>query len=207
MSVEAQQTKTIIERSNMKSLLFVIALGIVSTANAAVSRNELDSAVAQIQLWSDVSGSPVYYGVMNDHNGSGPLACLEIAFIRNANGVLTYAHKMWQGGRGCDYQDTTSHKVDNFSVCAADSSVLRPDPRNPKSWRATTLMTKQNIDVSRSIFREVDSNKQLAGQIQPCGGKTGMARLEYVGVEVSRRTGQKEFVMRTNVREYRVVIP
>ena len=191
----------------MKSLLFVIALGIGSTANAAVSRNELDSAVAQIQLWSDVSGSPVYYGVMNDHNGSGPLACLEIAFIRNANGVLTYAHKMWQGRRGCDYQDTTSHKVDNFSVCAADSSVSKPDPRNPKSWRATTLMTKQNIDVSRSIFREVDSNKQLAGQIQPCGGKTGMARLEYVGVEVSRRNGQKEFVMRTNVREYRVVIP
>jgi hypothetical protein len=162
-----------------------------------------DKIVQQLQLWTQVTADPVYYGEMTDEHG-GHMACLEIAFIKYENGVLHYIHKMWAKHNGsCEYTDQTSRKVDNSPTCVADSE--KPNPRAT----TTTLLTKQNINMDRSVFREMDFPNRRAGQLLPCLGQTlqQAKKLGYLGSAgiVSVKIDNGQFKMQSTAnRIYRL---
>jgi hypothetical protein len=185
-----------------KSLALFVGLAICSAANAQTITDP-DRIVEQLQLWTQTNADPVYYGEMTDERGNH-LACLEIAFIKYEDRVLHYSYKMWPQRRdSCEYTDQTSRKVDNSPTCVADSE--KPNPRST----TTTLLTKQNIDLDRSVFRVMNFPKRRAGQLSPCLGHTlqQAKRLGYLGsagiVFVKIEDGQ--FKMRSSARRiYRV---
>jgi hypothetical protein len=165
--------------------------------------NDPDQVVAQLQLWTQGDPDPVYYGEMTDAQG-GHMACLEVAFIKYENHVLHYSYKMWPKHNGsCEYTDQTSRKVDNSPTCVADSE--KPNPRAT----TTTLLTKQNINMDRSVYREMDFPNRRAGQLLPCLGQTlqQAKKLGYLGsagiVSVKIDTGQFKMQSTAN-RIYRL---
>lgn len=176
-----------------------------TTPNAAApnttaqNTTDPDQVVAQLKLWTktdaDPIPDPVYYGEMTDWNG-GHMACLEVAFIKYEDHVLHYSHKMWAKNNGsCEYTDQTTHKVDNSPTCVADAD--KPNPRA----NTTTRLTKQNIDVPKSVFRTMDFPNRRAGQLLPCLGQTlAQARaLGYLGAAgiVSIRIQDGQFKMQS----------
>lgn len=185
-----------------KLLALLVGLAICSTANAQTITDP-DRIVQQLQLWTRTDADPVYYGEMTDERGNH-IACLELAFIKYEDSVLHYIHKMWPQRNGsCEYTDQRSRKVDNSPTCVADSE--KPNPRAP----TTTLLTKQNINLDRSVFRAMDFPNRRAGQLYPCLGHTlrQAKRLGYLGsagiVWVKIEDGQ--FKMRSTARRiYRV---
>jgi hypothetical protein len=185
-----------------KPLALLVGLAICSAANAQTITDP-DRIVQQLQLWTQTDADPVYYGEMTDERGNH-IACLELAFIKYEDSVLHYIHKMWPQRNGsCEYTDQRSRKVDNSPTCVADSE--KPNPRAP----TTTLLTKQNINLDRSVFRAMDFPNRRAGQLYPCLGHTlrQAKRLGYLGsagiVWVKIEDGQ--FKMRSTAhRIYRV---
>ena len=169
--------------------------------------NNPDQVVAQLKLWnqtdSDPVTDPVYYGEMTDAQG-GHMACLEVAFIKYENHVLHYSYKMWPKHNGsCEYTDQTTRKVDNSPTCVADSQ--KPNPRAT----TTTLLTKQNINMDRSVFREMDFPNRRAGQLLPCLGQTlqQAKKLGYLGSAgiVSVKIDNGQFKMQSTAnRIYRL---
>ncbi len=162
-----------------------------------------DEVVKQLQLWTQVDTDPVYYGEMTDTRGDH-LACLEVAFIKYQDRVLHYSYKMWPKRNGsCEYTDQTTRKVDNSPTCVADSE--KPNPRAT----TTTLLTKQNINVDRSVFRQMDFPHRRAGQLLPCLGHTlqQARRLGYLGsagiVSIKIQDGQFKMQSSAN-RIYRL---
>jgi hypothetical protein len=185
-----------------KPLALLLGLAICSAAKAQTVTDP-DLIVQQFQLWTQVEADPVYYGEMTDDQG-GHMACLELAFIKYENSVLHYIHKMWpKHNDSCEYTDQTTRKVDNSQTCVADSE--KPNPRGT----TTTLLTKQNINLDRSVFRTMDFPNRRAGQLLPCLGHTlqQARRLGYLGsagiVSVKIENGQ--FKMQSTAdRIYRV---
>jgi hypothetical protein len=165
--------------------------------------NDPDQVVAQLQLWTQGDPDPVYYGEMTDAQG-GYMACLEVAFIKYENHVLHYSYKMWPKHNGsCEYTDQTTRKVDNSPTCVADSE--KPNPRAT----TTTLLTKQNINMDRSVFREMDFPNRRAGQLLPCLGQTlaQAKKLGYLGSAgiVSVKIDDGQFKMQSTAnRIYRL---
>lgn len=162
-----------------------------------------DEVVKQLQLWTQGDPDPVYYGEMMDAR-SDFLACLEVAFIKYDQGILYYAYKMWPKRNGsCEYTDQTTRKVDNSPTCVVDSQ--KPNPRATTN----TLLTKQNINMDRSVWREMDFPHRRAGQLAPCMGQTlaQAKRLGYLGAAgiVSVKIQDGQFKMQSNAnRIYRV---
>src|SRR5690349_14353684 len=104
-----------------------VILGTSSVANAQTITDPNEIA-AKLHFWAQESGSPVYYGVVNEVNARTKQAgdfyqCLAIAFIKIDNGVIHYAHKMWDKSNdgSCHYDDVTSKKVGNHGLCVKDS--------------------------------------------------------------------------------------
>jgi hypothetical protein len=165
--------------------------------------NDPDQVVAQLQLWTQGDPDPVYYGEMSDAQG-GFMACLEVAFIKYENHVLHYSYKMWPMHKGsCEYTDQTTRKVDNSPTCVVDSE--KPNPRAT----TTTLLTKQNINMDRSVFREMDFPNRRAGQLLPCMGQTlaQAKKLGYLGAAgiVSVKIDNGQFKMQSTAnRIYRL---
>lgn len=191
-----------------KGFVLLVGLAICSAAKAQSTSEEAqtitdpDRIVEQLQLWTQTDSDPVYYGEMMDPRGRH-MACLELAFVKYEDHVLHYIHKMWPKRNGsCEYTDQTSRKVDNSQTCVADSE--KPNPRAA----TTTLLTKQNINLDRSVFRTMDFPRRRAGQLLPCLGHTLLQakRLGYLGsagiVSVKIQNGQ--FKMQTTARIYRV---
>ena len=185
-----------------KPLAFLLGLAMCSNANAQAITDP-DQIVQRLQLWTQTDADPVYYGEMTDERRRH-MACLELAFIRYENRILHYIHKMWAKRNGsCEYTDQRSRKVDNSPFCVADSE--KPNPRAA----TTTLLTKQNINLDRSVFREMDFPNRRAGQLSPCQGQTlqQARRLGYLGsagiVSVRIENGQFEMQSSAN-RIYRV---
>ena len=159
-----------------KLLALLVGLAICSAAKAQTITDP-DRIVQQLELWTQTDADPVYYGEMTDERRRH-MACLELAFIKYENRVLHYIHKMWPKRNGsCEYTDQRSRKVDNSQTCVADSE--KPNPRAA----TTTLLTKQNIDLDRSVFRAMDFPNRRAGQLSPCLGHTlqQAQRLGYLG--------------------------
>ena len=185
-----------------KSLALLVGLAICSAARAQPITDP-DQIVQQLELWTQTDADPVYYGEMTDERGHH-MACLELAFIKYENNVLHYIHKMWAKRNGsCEYTDQKSHKVDNSPLCVADSE--KPNLRAP----TTTLLTKQNINLDRSVFREMDFTNRRAGQLSPCLGQTlqQAERLGYLGSAgiVSVKIENDQFKMQSTAhRIYRV---
>jgi len=185
-----------------KPLALLVGLALCSAAQAETITDP-DRIVEQLKLWTQTDADPVYYGEMTDESGQH-MACLEVAFIKYEDQDLHYAYKMWPKRHGsCEYTDQTSRKVDNSPTCVADSE--KPDPRGT----TTTLLTKQNINVDRSVFREMDFKHGRAGQLSPCLGHSLQLakRLGYLGsagiVWVKIEDGQ--FKMRSSAhRIYRL---
>lgn len=185
-----------------KPLALLVGLAICSAANAQTITDP-DRIVQQLELWTQTDADPVYYGEMTDERGNH-IACLELAFIKYEDRVLHYIHKMWaKRNDSCEYTDQRSRKVDNSPTCVADSE--KPNPRAP----TTTLLTKQNINLDRSVFRAMDFPNRRAGQLYPCLGHTlrQAKQLGYLGsagiVWVKIEDGQ--FKMRSTAhRIYRV---
>jgi hypothetical protein len=185
-----------------KPLALLVGLAICSAAHAQTITDP-DLIVQQLKLWTQSDDDPVYYGEMTDERGAH-MACLELAFIKYENHILHYIHKMWAKHNGsCEYTDQTTHKVDNSPICVADSE--KPSPLA----HTTTLLTKQNIDLNRSVFREMNFQTRRAGQLSPCLGQTlqQAKRLGYLGsagiVSVKIENGQ--FKMQSTAhRIYRV---
>ena len=185
-----------------KPMALLLGLAICSAAKAQTVTDP-DLIVQQFQLWTQVEADPVYYGEMTDDQG-GHMACLELAFIKYEDRVLHYIHKMWPKHNGsCEYTDQMTRKVDNSQTCVADSE--KPNPRGT----TTTLLTKQNINLDRSVFRTMDFPNRRAGQLLPCLGHTleQARRLGYLGsagiVSVKIENGQ--FKMQSTAdRIYRV---
>jgi hypothetical protein len=141
-----------------KLLALLVGLSICSAAKAQTITDP-DRIVQQLELWTQTDADPVYYGEMTDERGNH-MACLELAFIKYENSVLHYIHKMWPKRNGsCEYTDQRSRKVDNSPTCVADSE--KPNPRAP----TTTLLTKQNINLDRSVFRAITNSflTEIAG--------------------------------------------
>jgi hypothetical protein len=187
-----------------KPLAVLAGLAICSAAQAQTVTDP-DLIVQQLQLWTQVDADPVYYGEMTDERGAH-LACLEIAFIKYEGRILHYIHKMWaKRNDSCEYTDQTTRKVDNSPFCVVDSE--KPN----LLANTTTLLTKQNINLARSVFREMDFPNRRAGQLSPCLGQTlqQAKRLGYLGsagiVSVKIENGQ--FKMQSTARRiYRVPV-
>jgi hypothetical protein len=185
-----------------KPLALLVGLTICSVASAQTVTDP-DQIVQQLQLWTKTDADPVYYGEMTDERGRH-MACLELAFIKYENNVLHYIHKMWPKRRGsCEYTDQESRKVDNSQTCVADSE--KPNPRAT----TTTRLTKQNINLDRSVFRAMDFQSRRAGQLYPCLGHTlqQAKRLGYLGAAgiVSVKIADGQFKMQSTAhRIYRV---
>jgi hypothetical protein len=185
-----------------KSLALFVGLVICSSVKAQTITDP-DRVAEQLQFWTQTDADPVYYGEMMDGRGRH-MACLELAFIKYEDHVLHYLHKMWPKHNGsCEYTDQTSRKVDNSQLCVADSE--KPGPRAT----TTTRMTKQNINLDRSVFRTMDFPRRRAGQLLPCRGQTlaQAKELGYLGsagiVSVKIENGQ--FKLQTTApRIYRV---
>ena len=161
----------------MHKPLALLAGLVICSAAQAQTITDPDQVVAQLKLWTQGDPDPVYYGEMTDERGVH-MACLEVAFIKYENGDLHYGYKMWAKHNGsCEYTDQTTRKVDNSPICVADSE--KPNPLA----NTTTLLTKQNIDVDRSVFREMDFPDHRAGQLSPCLGQTlqQAKKLGYLG--------------------------
>lgn len=172
-----------------KLLALLVGLAICSAAQAQPITDP-DRIVEQLQLWAQGDADPVYYGEMTDQRGVH-IACLELAFIKYESHILYYIHKMWAKHNGsCEYTDQTTHKVDNSPFCVVDSE--KPSP----TANTTTLLTKQNINLALSVFREIDFPNRRAGQLSPCLGQTlaQAKRLGYLGsagiVSVGIENGQ-----------------
>lgn len=154
--------------------LLVVGLTMCSAAAQAQAITDPDLVVQQLKLWNQGDPDPVYYGEMTDPRGVH-MACLEVAFVKYEGHVLHYIHKMWAKHNGsCEYTDQKTHKVDNSGTCVIDSD--KPNPRAP----TTTLVTKQNITVDRSVFREMNFPIRRAGQLSPCMGQT-LAQAKRIG--------------------------
>jgi hypothetical protein len=185
-----------------KPLALLVGMAICSAAQAQTVTDP-DEIVQQLQLWTQSDADPVYYGEMTDERGNH-MACLELAFIKYENRILHYIHKMWAKRNGsCEYTDQTTRKVDNSPICVADSE--KPNP----IANTTTLLTKQNINLDRSVFREMDFPNRRAGQLSPCLGQTlqQAKRLGYLGSAgiVSVKIEDGQFKMQSTAhRIYRV---
>lgn len=185
-----------------KSLALLVGLAICSSAQAQPITDP-DLVVQQLKLWTQGDPDPVYYGEMTDDRGVH-MACLEVGFIKYESHDLHYIYKMWAKRNGsCEYTDQTTRKVDNSPTCVVDSE--KPNPRA----LTTTLMTKQNINLALSVFREMDFANHRAGQLSPCLGQTlqQAKQLGYLGsagiVSVKIENGQ--FKMQSTAhRIYRV---
>jgi hypothetical protein len=185
-----------------KLLALLVGLAFCAAAQAQTITDP-DRIVQQLKLWNQSDADPVYYGEMTDQRGVH-MACLELAFIKYESHILYYIHKMWAKRDGsCEYTDQTTRKVDNSPICVVDSQ--KPYP----TATTTTLLTKQNINLDRSVFREMDFAKRRAGQLSPCLGQTlqQAKRLGYLGsagiVSVKIENGQ--FKMQSTAhRIYRV---
>ena len=159
-----------------KPLALLVGLAICSAAQAQTITDP-DRVVEKLQLWTQTDADPVYYGEMTDETGHH-MACLEVAFVKYENHDLHYIHKMWAKRHGsCEYTDQKTRKVDNSGTCVVDSE--KPNPRAT----TTTLLTKQNINLDRSVFREMNFQIRRAGQLSPCLGHTlqQAKRLGYLG--------------------------
>ncbi|HUI15600.1 MAG TPA: hypothetical protein VL048_19250 [Xanthobacteraceae bacterium] len=187
----------------MYKLLAVLVGLVICSAAQAQTITDPDSIVQQLKLWNQGDPDPVYYGEMTDERGIH-MACLELAFIKYEDHVLHYIHKMWaKHNDSCEYTDQTTHKVDNSPLCVVDSN--KPSPLA----NTTTLLTKQNIDLAHSVFREMDFSNRRAGQLSPCQGQTMQQakQLGYLGsagiVSVKIESGQFK-MQSTAKRIYRV---
>jgi hypothetical protein len=175
---------------NMRELLALLVGLAICPAAQAQTITDPDSIVQQLKLWTQGDPDPVYYGEKTDARGVH-MACLEVAFIKYDSGVLHYIHKMWAKHNGsCEYTDQTTRKVHNSATCVVDSQ--KPNPRA----NTTTLLTKQNINLAFSVFREMDFPHRRAGQVSACLGQTLLQakRLGYLGsvgiVSVKIENGQ-----------------
>jgi hypothetical protein len=150
-----------------------VALATIIAAVAPIARAQTvtdpGEIASRLRFWSQESGDPVYYGEVRnvDRRTMRPLGhyqCLAIAFIRHANGVFQYAHKMWSKSSdgSCHYENVTALRVGNHGACVRDT--------NAGFGRAvgTARMTKDNIDVERSIFRTIDTNTRRVGETAAC---------------------------------------
>jgi hypothetical protein len=153
----------------------MVILGTMSVAGAQTTTapgqtiTDPGEIASHLQFWTQVTGDPVYYGVVNNVDPRskevlGYYQCLELAFIKYEGGVLYYAHKMWakSADGSCHYDDVTSRKVGNHGACVKDTDA------GFGAAIGTARMTKDNIDYMHSIFRTVDTNTRRVGETAAC---------------------------------------
>lgn len=165
--------------------IFGLLLSLTSVTKAQTITDP-DEIASKLHFWSQESEGLVYYGEVRNVSARsrrilGHYRCLALAFIRYEDGVFHYAHKMWgkSADGSCHYDDVTSRKVDNHGFCVKDSEA--------GFGRAigTARMTKENIDITNSKFRTINTNTRRVGEtadcIPPKGATAGLYSISIDG--------------------------
>lgn len=162
-----------------KTIIPIAVILGMSAAASAQTITDPNDIVSKLHFWAQESGEPVYYGEVNTVSARTKqigdfYQCLAIAFIKVDNGVIHYAHKMWDKSPdgSCHYEDVTSKKVGNHGLCVKDSEA------GFGTAVGTARMSKDNIDWQNSKFRTIDTNTRQVGEtaecIPPKGASSGL---------------------------------
>ena len=171
-----------------RALVSIMLISGASSMAGAQTVTDPDQIAARLRFWSQGAEAPVYYGEVRNVNARtgqalGHYQCLALAFIKYDGGVFQYAHKMWgkSADGSCHYENVTARKVGNHGACVSDTNA------GFGLAIGTTLMTKENIDPAKSIFRTVNTRTRRVGETAACVPPNGAgAGLSSMKIENGR---------------------